>query len=146
MSCHCEALDCAVRSHLVLHAWVMTAQLMQFITADACHWFCCASGSSVLAFNISSLWPLQLVWINGLFGFLMIWPPSKSSVCIFLQVLSPRPVPADDAVLCSRRFESSAHYSGGVEAGLSGRRRLRGTHTATGQSTNSIWACWLASV
>ncbi len=74
MSCHCEALDCAVRSHLVLHAWVMTAQLMQFITADACHWFCCASGSSVLAFNISSLWPLQLVWINGLFGFLMIWP------------------------------------------------------------------------
>lgn len=96
----------------------------------------CASGSSVLASNISSLWPLQLVWINGLFGCFM------SYVCIFLQVLSPRPVTADDAVLCSRRFESSAHYSGGVKAALSGRRRLRGTHTATGQSTNSIWACW----
>ncbi len=37
------------------------------------------------------------------------------SVCVFLQVLSPRPVPADDAVLCGRRFESSAHYSGGVK-------------------------------
>lgn len=54
---------------------------------------------------------------------------------MFLQVLSPRPFPADDAVLCSCRFESSAHYSGCFEAGHSGRRRLRGARTATGQYT-----------
>lgn len=58
----------------------------------------------------------------------------KCSACVCSQVLSPGPVPADDAVLRSRRFESSAHYSGCAEACHSRRKYLRRAHATTGWS------------
>lgn len=97
----------------------------------------------------SSLWPRskQTIFV-ALFQYLVFlgWVKAlkviRSYVCVCWQVLSPRPIPADDAVLRSRRFESSAHNSGHVEAAHSGRRCLRGNPSATGQSTESVWA-WI---